>query len=91
MLKMKMKREMVYNIFLFIAAIVPIILFNRANEYHRIERYYYNNHRWGYIAIQITYYTLVLAAVVNARFFVFDLVLGMYKQITSKSKARNAK
>jgi hypothetical protein len=79
-----LKRELYYNIFLFAAAIVPIMIFSQANEYHKIERYFYNTNKWCYIAIQISYYILVLAAIVNARYFVFDVVHLVYKRVTKK-------
>lgn len=75
-----MKQEICYGVFLFIIAIIPVLIFMHANEYNNIERYYYNKQKELYILLKLTFYFLVLAALVNIRFLVFAVILHVWKK-----------
>lgn len=84
-----MKSEIYYGLFLFTIAIIPVIIFMRANEYNNIERYYYNKNKELYIVLKLTFYFLILAAIVNIRFLVFAVISHIwtkYKRIWKRSK-----
>ena len=87
---MKVDKEIYYSLFLIAIATLPLLAFHHKNKYKNMERYYYNNNKMMYIALQLSYYILALATVINARYIFFYYAKSyMKKYIASFQTSEN--
>lgn len=60
-----------HNVFIVVFSLITILVFHHHNKYKNMERWFYRNNKHYYIALQISYYLLVISLVMNGRFLVY--------------------
>lgn len=60
-----------HSLFILAVSILPVLTFHYFNEYKRVERWYYRNHKPLYLALQVSYFLLVLSIALHGRYVVY--------------------
>lgn len=61
------------SIIVVIVCSVTLVVYHHYNRFKRMDRYYYENHRWTYVLSQLCYYIVFVSCILNARYLAYKL------------------
>ena len=67
------------SVVIVIVCSITLLVYHHVNKYKRMDRFYYENHKWMYIVAQLCYWIVFVSFVLNTRHIAYVILEWFFK------------